>query len=80
MSGGGGEKKGGQTRTHTERLWILLYTGLEIMVVSHSIAKTVKDRSEPISYLDSTSKNTLKQFIRIIKMSGEGFNLNFSSF
>ncbi len=50
------------------------------MIVSHSIAKTVKDREEPISYLDSTSKNTLKQFISIIKMSGEGFSLKFSSF
>jgi hypothetical protein len=50
------------------------------MIVSHSIAKTVKDREEPISHLDSTSKNTLKQFISIIKMSGEGFSLKFSSF
>jgi hypothetical protein len=50
------------------------------MIVSHYIAKTVKDMEEPISYLDSMSKNTLKQFISIIKMSGEGFNLNYSSF
>jgi hypothetical protein len=38
------------------------------MIVPHSIARTVKDREEPISYLDSTSKNTLKQFISIIKI------------
>ncbi len=50
------------------------------MIVFPSIAKAVKDREEQISYLDSTSKNTLKQFISIIKMSGEGFNFNFSSF
>jgi hypothetical protein len=38
------------------------------MFFSPSTAKTVKDKGKPISYLDSLSKNTLKEFISIIKM------------
>jgi hypothetical protein len=45
-----------------------LTTGSEIMFFSPSTAKTVKAKGKRISYLDSSSKNTLKEFISIIKM------------
>jgi hypothetical protein len=50
------------------------------MIASPSTAKTVKDRGKPISYLDSSSKNTSKEFISIIKMRWFGLKLKFYFF
>jgi hypothetical protein len=45
-----------------------IYTGLEKMIANPSRAKMVIIREMPIPYSDSTSKNTLKKFISIIKI------------
>jgi len=52
-------------------------TGYEIMFVPHSRAKTVIVMKKRILHSDSSSKNTLKQFISIISMRALGFNYSF---
>ncbi len=51
------------------------YTGSEIMIVSPSRAKTVRVMGKSTSYSDSTSKNTFKKFISLIKRRWFGLQL-----
>ncbi len=50
-------------------------TGSEIMIFSPSRAKTVRVMGKSTSYSDSTSKNTFKKFISLIKRRWFGLQL-----
>ncbi len=44
------------------------YKGYLKMICKGSTAETIKDKAKPISYSDSSSKNTFKRFSLIIIM------------
>ncbi len=63
-----GREKGRSDKQTDFEYYIYIYTGLEKMITTPSRVKIIIVRERPVPYSDSTSKNTLKKFISIIKM------------